>query len=259
MGQGVTGTPPQAAPPTKTPWTLERTLGVLNLSLIIIAGILAAIGWFPKWGEEKLAYAARLQTPTVPSSDFKVSDLGSFKDGTHCYNVEYNVSTKNQSDRAVSITYSVAELYLGDRQLIPLQASQAYEMNDPPNLWDASGHGQINWHLITYDASQIDGGAPKEVVAFFAQLRLSNLSPGGGMTGVLSPGDATGEDPQFIVRAHPEQYVGLSVSYGIDNETKSPSPKINLTSDFKHFSDAKLADSSSSKEAQEYCGPAKPA
>lgn len=234
-------------------WSIERRLSVINIGLVIVVAVLTIVGWFPKWGMDRLAYAAHLQTPTVPQSNLTVKDLGDLGDGTHCYDVNYSVNTKNQSDRPVRITYAIAELYIGEVHFNPLRDGEAYEINGPPNPWDPIAYGQIRpWRRVTYDASQIDGGAPDKVKRFFDQHGLEDRSPGGGMTGIVAPGDSTGEAPHFIVRAKPRDYIGAVVAYGIDDATASPSPKINQTTDVKHLEEIAPA-----KEAEPGEGPAK--
>jgi hypothetical protein len=244
---------PEPSEPVKR-WNIDRWLGVINVILVIVVAALTVIGWFPKWGMDKLAYAAHLQTPTLPSSDLSVGDFGDLGDGTHCYDVNYSVNTKNQSDRSTKITYAIAELFVGDLHVDPLRGDQAYEINGPPSPWDPSGYGRISWRPVAYDASLIDGDVPEAVTRFFAAHHFKNLSPGGGMTGIVAPGDSTGENPHFVLRARPQEYVGAVVAYGIDDATTSPSSKINLTSDVKHLADLKSG--AKTTAARDHCGTA---
>ncbi len=181
-----------------------------------------------------MAADAAAETPTVPSSILTITDVKTYPaDGSHLYDVVYSVATKNSASRPVTITYSIAELYVGvPRQDVSLGLRQGYALEEPPTPWDAAGPGAIDWTRVYYDASWVDGGPPPAVKAFFAAHCLMDTSDGTGLTGALAPGDSTGTRPEFFVRAMPGDYIGVVVSYGLGDAVTSPSSNINLTEDY---------------------------
>ncbi|KUR76105.1 hypothetical protein AQZ49_13880 [Novosphingobium sp. FSW06-99] len=62
---------------------------------------------------------------------------------------------------------------------------------------------------------------------------------------------------RFLIRARPDQYIGLVVTYGIDDTIVSPSPLLNLTSDFQRFSEADENRAAETAEAGLCASPAK--
>lgn len=231
-----------AAEPGDRKITFERALAAINTSILVF-GLLFALVEFPtKFGSEKTAFAASLQTPTIPSSVLSVAPLQAFGDGSELYDVSYSVTTKNQSSRPVRITYAITELYLGDLHAPTLGPGGAYELNDPPNPWDGPFPGEIAWRRLMADAYEIDGGAPQAVDQFLATKAYGKTWRGGSMTGIVSPGDSTGVSPHFVVRARPGQYIGVVVGYGIDDAVRSPSALLNLTSDVKKLPGPKAAE-----------------
>ena len=209
-------------------WSFERIVAVTNLVVLCVGATLTSVDWYPKWKNDLFQARTNSQTPTIPAGVQTIIDVKPFADGSHLYDVTYTVVTRNTSPRPVRVSYSIAELYVGALSLREPDFHQAMEVNDPPNPWDAMGHGEIDWKRIDYDASVIDGGAPAQVARFFARGGYQNRSPGGGLTGALAPGDSTSDAPEFLVRARPGEYVSLVYSYGLGDAVTSPSPNINL-------------------------------
>ncbi len=209
-------------------WTFERAVAIINLVVLVVGATLTSVDWYPKWENDLFQARSNRQTPTIPAGVQTITDVKSFPDGSHLYDITYTVVTRNTSPRPVSISYSIAELYVGALSSGDPDFHQAIEINDPPNPWDPAGHGQIAWTRVDYDASLIDGAAPPAVTTFLAARGLQNRSPGGGLTGALAPGDSTSDAPEFLVRARPGEYVSLVYSYGLGAAVTSPSPDINL-------------------------------
>ena len=218
-------------------WTFERWVAVCNLAALLVGATLAAIDWWPQYSSHRAAAAAASETPTVPSSRLSIRDVQGFPHGSRLYDVVYDVATKNNAAQPVTITYSIAELYVGVRAEITPALHQGYPLNDMPTPWDASGTGGLVWTRAGYDASWVDGGPPVAVKNLFAARHLEDRSDGGGLTGSLAPGDSTATRVEFFVRARPGEYLGVVVSYGIGAAVRSPSPNINLTSDFARAPD----------------------
>ena len=216
-------------------WSFERWVAILNVIVLIIGSSLAWIEWFPKMTSEMHAARVGEQTPTTPASILKIVDTTTLPDGSHLYQIDYDVTVKNSSENPISISYSVALLYLGAADGKPPALNQALTLNDPPNPWDEAPKGGLNWRQVTYDASLIDGVPPAKVAAFLQQHGYLGATIGGGLTGVVAPGDTTGSTPRFILRAYPGQYVGLVLAYGLGDAVQSPSPNINLVSDIRRL------------------------
>ena len=215
--------------------SFERWVAVLNVVVLLVGSTLAWFEWFPKMTSEMHAARVGEQTPTTPASTVKIEDTGAMPDGSHLYQIDFDVTVKNSSDNPVSISYSVALLYLAAAGAKPPALDHALTLNDPPNPWDESPKGGLDWRQITYDASLIDGKTPAKVEAFFHQHGYVGATRGGGLTGVVAPGDTTGSTPRFILRAYPGQYVGLVLAYGLGDAVQSPSPNINLVSDIRRL------------------------
>ena len=224
-------------PSSKFPY--ERVLATINAVLLFLALLFIAIELPIRFGAEKAALAASLQPSTTPSSSLSAVPVRKMPDGTEIYDVTCNVTTRNQSSHPVRITYAITELYLGEVQPPPMGPEHAYELNGPPNPWDKGPlPGAIRWRRVLADAYEIDGGAPASVERFLKTY--GKVTPGGPMTGIVSPGGATGESPHFMVQAKPGEYVAVVVGYGIGSAVKSPNVLINRASDMKKLPDEPL-------------------
>ena len=219
-------------------WSFERTVAVANVTVLVVGAVLATIDWYPKWIADRAAARAGELTPTNPNGTLRVVDTKTFPDGTHLYDISYQVNTKNISSRPITITYCISELYVGNFSGDPSKLHSVFLVNYPPTPWDDSGVGGVHWERVGFDASQISHNAPKAVSDFFARHHYGNSSPGGGMTGVVAPGDTTGSRPEFILRARPDEYIGVVFSYGIGSAVSSPSPDINLLEEIQRLDGA---------------------
>lgn len=221
-------------PSSKFPYGL--LIAALNAVLLFFALLFIVIELPARLSAEKTTLAASLQPSTNPSNSLSAVPVKKMPDGTEIYDVTCNVMARNQSSHPVRITYAITELYLGEAQPPAMGPEHAYELNGPPNPWDKGPFpGAIRWRRVLADAYEIDGGAPASVERFLKTY--GKVTPGGPMTGIVSPGGSAGESPHFMVQAKPGEYVAVVVGYGIGGAVKSPNALINRSSDMKKLPD----------------------
>ena len=239
---------PDAQQTQKTKWTFGRALNVANL-VALLGVIFAAIDLVPKIGAYVVSARNAREAPDVsePKLD-KIKIIKTYPDGSALYYIPFVVVATNKSPEKVMITYSISQLFVGNRDDSELSLNEAGRLNPPPTPWGDATKGTIHWNEVAYDASFVDGGPPDAVRRFFAQPCATpsyngrrrapcfiETSPGAGLTGVLPAGADTNTDVRYYLRARPGGYVGVVVSWGIGAAVSSPSPDINLTYDFQEL------------------------
>jgi hypothetical protein len=223
----------------------ERVLGLANLAIVGITLVGGAYEWvvFKHTFEDqtlkqlayqneqlKIALGTDEQKPIEYTGDLTVTQIKKYPDGTALYDVSYDVTDKNTSKSLVHVTYSIAELYLGDPSAKEPAFGTAIAINDAPDPWHAQDSGLISWRRIAYEANVDDGPTNPVVMKWMHDHSYTSFSRG-GLTGTLSSGTSNEYEPEFLIRAKPSQYVDVVVSFGVDDSIDVASPKVGLLAD----------------------------
>ena len=167
------------------------------------------------------------QKPFHTEGTLSVTELKKYPDGSRLYDVSYEFSDKNLSKSQITASYGVAELYLGSISDAEIKLGDAKVLNDPPDLWHTSSSGPINWVRKAYIADIAAESSKEENV----RNLIRNQHPAignAGITGKLSTGEDGLYTYEFQIRAMPDQYVGVSVSLGINNSIDFGSPNVDV-------------------------------
>lgn len=254
--------------PAKFEWTFERIIEMSKLILVTVLGSLfALIFHYPQYVLDRNNASATSLRPTEPDSELTIKSVKSLSRGECLYDVSYSVSTRNNSGQATKITYSIAQFFIGRINNGNIGNDPNF-LNDPPTPWDDAHSGVITWDLAGSDVgiesndtsesgesksflnkldplrlfSRDDESGSDNVRKFLANLKsrklvLDDPVPGDGLVGWINPTNTNETTVEYLVKAHPDDFAGMVVSYGIDNAISDSSPKVNLTSDRKKFSD----------------------
>lgn len=193
--------------------TLEQRLAVYNALAVTVAAVLATIAWFPSFfgKEEELSALALLRDN--PAGVLVVRDLGEAGGGLHRYDVGYTLLLKNSANHAFDVGWSLDQLFIGT----PGAGDTApLVVNDPPTIWDANAPGMLTWRQAIYDLST-DDTVHKDLLDFLARQDKHVTAPGGGLTGPYKSGHVSAHNAHYIVTAHPQDFVNVTITYGMDS------------------------------------------
>ncbi|MDN7177319.1 hypothetical protein M0D69_04680 [Caballeronia sp. SEWSISQ10-4 2] len=178
----------------------------------------------------KIALGTDEQKPIEYTGDLTVTQIKKYPDGTVLYDVSYDVTDKNTSKSLIHVTYTSAELYLGDTSAREPAFGAAFSINDAPDPWHPQDSGLISWRRIAYEANVDDGPTNPTVMKWMHDHGYTSISHG-GLTGTLSSGTSNEYMPEFLIRAKPSQYVDVVVSFGVDDSLDVASPNVGLVDD----------------------------
>lgn len=223
--------------------TFDRFIAIVNFLALVVGGIWAVIVWYPNYKTQtatlqqiQFNMQSDRQLPFDYEAKLNVSVVKQYSDGSRLYDIDYDVTNKNLSKSEMTVSYSVAELYLGESDQPELKIGEADEINDPPDPFHPESDGVVKWRRVTYDANVIDGDTNK------ALLDWVNKSYGkhsdGGLTAVLPSGTSNEYDPEFELRAMPNQYVAVQVAFGINDSLDVSGPNVGLIYDSQLLGDA---------------------
>ncbi|MGF6899391.1 hypothetical protein [Paraburkholderia sp. GAS348] len=230
----------------------DRFLSVANLTVLIVGSVAAGYEWLTfkqKYDEQTLSQIALAnkqlsialgtdeQKPYDYSGDLTIIEVKKFADGTSLYDVTFDVTSKNTSKSLIRVSYSSAELYLGDPSIKELTPGSAASINDSPDPWHPQDSGLLSWRRIAYEA-HVDEGPTNSTVLKWMGARYTSIGHGGALTGILESGTSTEYAPEYLIRAKPNQYVSFVVSFGIDDSLDAGSPNVGLISNTEILADA---------------------
>lgn len=223
----------------------ERGLGVANFVIVAITLVGGGYEWVTfkhKFEDQtlkqldyqneqlKVALGTDKQTPIEYAAKLTVTQIKKYPDGTALYDVSYDITTKNASKSLIHVTYTSAELYLGDPSAKEPAFGAAIAINAAPDPWHKQDSGLISWRRIAYEANVDDGPTNPTVMKWMHDLGYTSISHG-GLTGTLSSGMSNEYMPQFLIRAQPNQYVDVVISFGVDDSLDVASTEVGLIDD----------------------------
>jgi len=223
---------------------INKYAASINLLVILIGSLVAANEWydFKRPHDDYLLRQSKINTelaeqkPTDDDGNISVKELKKYPDGSRLYEVEFNVHSKNLSKSQITLSYSIAELYLGDMDLKGLNLGEATLMNSAPDPWHGNQDGPIKWVKKKYNVAIADGDTDKKVLNWLHE-RYADIGHE-GLTAVLPSGSMTMDEPDFFIRAMPDQYVSVVYSYGINNSIDVNGPDVVVLSDIQLLRDA---------------------
>jgi hypothetical protein len=233
----------------------ERILGFANVALVGLGLVGGGYEWFHFKSTfedqtlKQLAYQNQqlkiaLGTDEQKQLDYDgtltATEIKKYPDGTRLYDVLYDVKVKNTSKSLVHVTYTSAELYLGDPSANEPAFGSALAINDAPDPWHPQDRGLIIWRRIAYEAD-VDDGPTNPAVAKWMHDHSYTLISNGGLTGTMSSGASDEYEPEFLIRARPNQYVDMAVGFGVDDSLDVTSPDVGLIGDSLLLADATIS------------------
>jgi hypothetical protein len=222
----------------------ERGLGIANLAVVVTTLVAGGYEWvtFKRTFEEqtlkqlayqneqlKIALGTDEQRPIEYAGKLTVTEMKKYPDGTALYDVSYEITSKNTSKALIHVTYTSAELYLGDASKEPVLGA-AVAINAAPDPWHPQDDGLISWKRIAYEANVDDGPTNPTVIKWMHDHGYTSISHG-GLTGTLASGTTSEYMPEFLIRAKPSQYVDVVVSFGLDDSLDVASSNVGLIDD----------------------------
>lgn len=231
--------------------TVDRMLSITNLLILIGSAAFAGYEWitykhpYEAQTLKQLEYSVRQiqiavgadeQSPYDYEGELTVTRVDQFSDGTALYDITFDVTNTNRSKSPIRVSYSSAELYLGDPSKKTLTPGEAVVINDAPDPWHSDSRGDVAWKRVAYDAA-IDDATMNPGVIKWMHEHYANISHV-GLVGALQTGEESEYIPEFLVRARPSQYVAVVVSFGIDDTLDVTSPKVGIVDDVLLLSDA---------------------
>jgi hypothetical protein len=146
------------------------------------------------------------------------------------YLVVYSQEIENSSDTDVTIAWQVIESHLGTMAVRngAEPKGQIVMVNDPPVLaLKVPTDGAVNWQAFGSVAYVLEGRPYDDI-----RKAMSSFKPiPGGALKVLRKGDRSHSRVTFLVRGQPDQWVGVSHSFGIDKVLRTDA----------HFHDRRIA------------------
>jgi hypothetical protein len=233
----------------------ERVLGFANLAFVGIGLVGGGYEWFSfkhRFEDQtlkqltyqneqlKIALGSDEQKPLIYDGILTVTEIKKYPDGTRLYDVLYDVTNKNTAKSLVHVTYTAAELYLGDPSTSEPALGTAIIINDAPDPWHAQDAGLITWRRIAYEADMDDGAKSPAVTKWMHDHGFTSISHG-GLTGIMASGASDEYEPEFLIRAKPTQYVNVVVSFGVDDSLDVSSPDVGFTADSLLLADAETS------------------
>lgn len=233
----------------------ERGLGVANLVIVGITLVGGGYEWvtFKHTFEDqtlkqlayqneqlKIALGTDEQKPIEYTGELAVTEIKKYPDGTALYDVSFDVTDKNTSKALIHVTYTSAELYLGDPSTKEPAFGSAISINQAPDPWHPQDSGLISWRRIAYEANVDDGPTNPTVIKWMRDHGYTSISHG-GLTGTLASGTLNEYMPEFLIRAKPNQYVDVVVSFGVDDSLDVASPNVGLVDDSLLLIDAEAS------------------
>ncbi|WP_233802934.1 hypothetical protein [Paraburkholderia sp. HP33-1] len=233
----------------------DRALAVANLVIVGVTLVGGGYEWvtFKRTFEDqtlkqlayqneqlKIALGTDEQKPIEYAADLAVTQIKKYPDGTALYDVSFDVTDKNTSNSLIHVTYTSAELYLGDPSTKVPAFGAAIPINEAPDPWHPQDRGLISWRRIAYEANVDDGPTNPTVMKWMRDHEYTSISHG-GLTGTLSSGTSNEYMPEFLIRAKPSQYVEVVVSFGVDDSLDVASPNVGLVSDSLILVDAEVS------------------
>jgi hypothetical protein len=101
---------------------LDRALLILNTLILVSGGSV----WAAAEG-----YRLFQQRPVEYDGELTVTELKRYDDGSRLYDVQYDVEAKNLSKSRFAISFSFAELYVGNAKAEILKIGDAAESKTP--------------------------------------------------------------------------------------------------------------------------------
>jgi hypothetical protein len=114
-------------------------------------------------------YRLYRQVPYEYDGELTVTEVKRFDDGSHFYDVSFDIEIKNLSKSQIAISYSFAELYLGDTKADGPKVGEAITLNDMPDPWHHAPTGPISWTRRAYEADLADGDTDQAASGFVHQ------------------------------------------------------------------------------------------
>lgn len=222
----------------------QRIAPIANLVILIGSGIWAVFQWYSFKDEyqsyilrqQKVETEAAEQKPLEINSDMSIAERQKFSDGTHLYNITFPVDVRNLSKSQLTVSYTITEVYIGNAAAADLKPGGVAIVNGPPDPWHVQENGPITWTRQAYEASIADGDSDEKMSKWMHSQ--FDVIGNDGLTAVLSTGEKTWYEPEYLVRAMPNQYVAVVVSFGINDSIDVKSPNVATLYEVQRFKDA---------------------
>ena len=199
--------------------TVDQRLGFYNAVIVSVGALLAAIAWLPNFESKQEELSAFALLKDNPAGVLTVRDLGPVDTARHRYDVSFTLLLKNTSNRDFDIAWSLDQLFVGAAAGTGASEAIPAVVNDPPDVWDPSPPGMLNWREMKSDLAFEDDLDDRAVKTFFSDRKRAVTAPGGGLTGRFVPGHVSGHSAHYIVVAAPTSFVNVTIAYGMNRPT----------------------------------------
>jgi len=145
--------------------------------------------------------------------------IDAFKIGRGCggrslYEVTYSLTVTNTSQVTHELSALILDTYLGTPNEIRGDADTVIPLGNPPNRFNAASAtaGYVSWSQVSRWGS-VSPAAKGKLDRRWPAAPDVQLTPLGGLTGALRPGQAKQFSETFRVVARPRDYIGIYAHY----------------------------------------------
>jgi hypothetical protein len=140
-----------------------------------------------------------------------------FDDGTFLYRFQVGLTVKNISESTLTVHAAVIEIFLGTLQANDLQAGKVNILNLPYSRLQGGEDGPpggIKWTQVETYIQR-----PLQIDDRVTQLIRPDFVPiPGGLPGGMGPSESHDWNGEFILRAHPTDFVASIITFWITDE-----------------------------------------
>jgi hypothetical protein len=204
----------------------ERFIEAAKLGALIVGGFFALVPWWYNFLEQRAKATQAAAHPWESEFPFSLRKVRDFGNGTFLYDVEMNVRLKNISASEFDLSYSIEEVYIGCLDISDISTMRnALIVNVPPSPW-SSKEGAIRWERRGVVIGVSGKGEENHNVMDWLKKTYPNekVVRWAGMTGPVSSGTSVQETPAFVVKARPDDYIAIVMSFGINGTIDPNSP-----------------------------------
>lgn len=163
------------------------------------------------------AHGAAEERFLVKAFTLQVTREQEYPDGTHSYAAHLVVTLEGASEKEFEISYSITQAFIGTLTSGSLPAMAAVELNPPPDIFNRIP-GPIDWRKVS-QTNHVYGPTTYDLGRILRVAQVRSPPSNAGLVASLRKGQITHYETTFLIRAKPANYLGVSVSLGLNGTT----------------------------------------